>query len=520
MPPKVIGEKLKGRYQNSMHPRTASELNSIDVISEGRDYSRYTKAMTLLEKAAKSYGLIADGQQKAATLQNKHLSIAAEFSKRSLSESLRKQSHAADGNQRTGNGYIAALLPVFKQTYENAVPVLVQGDRYLYTVTDESSLQAFAYLLGAFTYNDTVVPVQFEVKRMANKQNSVYVVATIKETALTAALSPANAVNHAATQSTTGAAIMAARQGTEVLGDATTQPLTLSIQDVIANVNPEDTRILANLPSYMLTEEQQAGKREGLKEKGEYLYNKARAAGQDVNAPVKLTQERIDRAIRDYGGSGDYSRAYMAMISPTDFLSLTATDADRIRAEGRVLVAEELRAEQQTPFLQYDPETNEITGHEGRHRMAAMENSHVQETPVLLIPDGSEGRYSRQNVDSLTVSGQRYGARRAQGETTLHSLIPVNEKHRAELEAIFGGGEGWFRYSQRDGTLSDRQLLAQAFEGIVRTDADKTRLHEYKTRIEELDTATAQLKSLEAELSDLSSVDWAKELELPDSCKG
>lgn len=480
----------------------------------------YTQTMELLERAAKSYGLIADGQQKAATLQNKHLSIAAEFSKRSLSESLRKQSHAADGNHSTGNGYIAALLPVFKETYENAVPVLVQGDRYLYTVTDESSLQAFAYLLGAFTYNDTVVPVQFEVKRMANKQNSVYVVATIKETALTAALSPANAVNHAATQSSTGAAIMAARQGTEVLGDATTQPLTLSIQDVIANVNPEDTRILANLPSYMLTEEQQAGKREGLKEKGEYLYNKARAAGQDVNAPVKLTQERIDRAIRDYGGSGDYSRAYMAMISPTDFLSLTATDADRIRTEGRVLVAEELRAEQQTPFLQYDPETNEITGHEGRHRMAAMENSHVQETPVLLIPDGSEGRYSRQNVDSLTVSGQRYGARRAQGETTLHSLIPVNEKHRAELEASFGGGEGWFRYSQRDGTLSDRQLLAQAFEGIVRTDADKTRLREYKKRIEELDTATAQLKELEAQLSDLSSVDWAKGLELPDSCKG
>ena len=458
----------------------------------------YTKAMTLLEKAAKSYGLIADGQQKAATLQNKHLSIAAEFSKRSLSESLRKQSHAADGNQSTGNGYIAALLPVFKETYENAVPVLVQGDRYRHTVTEQSKVETFVYLLGAFEYGGSTVPVQFELKQLKGDGNRIYVVATIKE-----------------------AAIMAASfQDAEASRRATTQPLTLSIQDVIANVNPEDTRILANLPSYMLTEEQQAGKREGLKEKGEYLYNKARAAGQAADAPVKLTQERIDRAIRDYGGSGDYSRAYMAMISPTDFLSLTATDADRIRTEGRVLVAEELRAEKETPFLQYDPETNEITGHEGRHRMAAMENSHVQETPVLLIPDGSEGRYSRQNVDSLTVSGQRYGARRAQGETTLHSLIPVNEKHRAELEASFGGGEGWFRYSQRDGTLSDRQLLAQAFEGIVRTDADKTRLHEYKKRIEELDTATAQLKSLEAELSDLSSVDWAKELELPDSCKG
>ena len=446
----------------------------------------YTKAMTLLEKAAKSYGLIADGQQKAATLQNKHLSIAAEFSKRSLSESLRKQSHAADGNQSTGNGYIAALLPVFKETYENAVPVLVQGDRYRHTVTEQSKVETFVYLLGAFEYGGSTVPVQFELKQLKGDGNRIYVVATIKE-----------------------AAIMAASfQDAEASRRATTQPLTLSIQDVIANVNPEDTRILANLPSYMLTEEQQAGKREGLKEKGEYLYNKARAAGQDVNAPVKLTQERIDREIRYYGGSGDYSRAYMAMISPTDFLSLTATDANRIRAEGRVLVAEELRAEQQTPFLQYDPETNEITGHEGRHRMAAMENSHVQETPVLLIPDGSEGRYSRQSVDSLTVSGQRYGARKAQGETTLHSLIPVNEKHRAELEANFGGGEGWFRYSQRDGTLSDRQLLAQAFEGIVRTDADKTRLHEYKKRIEELDTATAQLKSLEAELAGQPGVKW------------
>lgn len=493
-------------------------MNSIDVISEGRDYSRYTKAMPLLEKAAKSYGLIADGQQKAATLQNKHLSIAAEFSKRSLSESLRKQSHAADGNQRTGNGYIAALLPVFKQTYENAVPVLVQGDRYLYTVTDESSLQAFAYLLGAFTYNDTVVPVQFELKKLAGNENKIYVVATIKDDALITARSTTRADSTATTSSFSDDGIITAPPANHANSTATPSSI-ISIEKVVQNVNTEETAILANLPSYMLTEEQQAGKREGLRNKGMYVKSKAEAAGKNASAPVKLTQERIDRAIRAYGGSGDYSRAYMAMISPTDFLSLTATDADRIRAEGRVLVAEELRAEQQTPFLQYDPETNEITGHEGRHRMAAMENSHVQETPVLLIPDGSEGRYSRQKVDSLTVSGQRYGARRAQGETTLHSLIPVNEKHRAELEASFGGGEGWFRYSQRDGTLSDRQLLAQAFEGIVRTDADKTRLHEYKTRIEELDTATAQLKSLEAELADLSSVDWAKGLELPDSCK-
>ena len=503
-----MGQSDGERYQwlRNTEIEAANAAYGPDALSAG-DISRISalqrsKAETVMRTMARRLGLINGEGTQAALLRNKHLTIEAQFSGQALHESLVKQKGSL--------GNIAALLPVFKQTYENAVPVLVQGDRYLHTVHENTNTEAFAYLLGAFTYNDAVVPVQFELKKLAGNENKIYVVATIKDDALITARSTTRADSTATTSSFSDDGIITAPPANHANSTATPSSI-ISIEDVVQNVNTEETAILANLPSYMLTEEQQAGKREGLRNKGMYVKSKAEAAGKNASAPVKLTQERIDRAIRDYGGSGDYSRAYMAMISPTDFLSLTATDADRIRAEGRVLVAEELRAEQQTPFLQYDPETNEITGHEGRHRMAAMENSHVQETPVLLIPDGSEGRYSRQNVDSLTVSGQRYGARRAQGETTLHSLIPVNEKHRAELEASFGGGEGWFRYSQRDGTLSDRQLLAQAFEGIVRTDADKTRLHEYKKRIEELDTATAQLKSLEAELSDLSSVDWAKD---------
>ena len=504
-----MGQSDGERYQwlRNTEIEAANAAYGPDALSAG-DISRInalkrSDAEGVMRKMARRLGLINGEGTQAALLRNKHLTIEAQFSGQALHESLVKQ--------KSSLGNIAALLPVFKQTYENAVPVLVQGDRYLYAVNEKTTVDSFAYLLGAFKYGEKIIPVQFELKQFAGEQeNRIYVVATIKDDALITAPEAKGSLSTATTSSFSDDGIITAPEARGSLSTATPSSI-ISIEDVVQNVNTEETAILANLPSYMLTEEQQAGKRRGLADKGGYLRHKAEGNGRNVAAPVKLTQERIDRAIRDYGGSGDYSRAYMAMISPTDFLSLTATDADRIRAEGRVLVAEELRAEQQTPFLQYDPETNEITGHEGRHRMAAMENSHVQETPVLLIPDGGEGRYSRQNVDSLTVSGQRYGARRAQGETTLHSLIPVNEKHRAELEANFGGGEGWFRYSQRDGTLSDRQLLAQAFEGIVRTDADKTRLHEYKKRIEELDTATAQLKSLEAELSDLSSVDWAKD---------
>jgi hypothetical protein len=437
-----------------------------------------SKAETYMRTMARRLGLISGEGTEAATLENDYLTITATFSNQGLHESVVKQ--------KSSLGNLAALLPVLKETYRTAVPVLVQGDRYRYAVSDDSNVNAFVYLLGAFKYGETLVPVQFEVKMLNGDGNRLYVVATIKDDALNTA-PPAKYANSTATTSS-----------------------TVSVQEIVRNVKADETRILANLPSYMLTEEQREGKREGLRNKGMYVKSKAEAAGRNTSAPVKLTQERIDSAIKYYGGSGDYSKAYMAMISPSDFLSLTTTNADMIRTDSRAMVAEEMR-ETDTPFLQYDPETNEITGHEGRHRMAAMETSRVQETPVLLIPDGSKGRYNRQALDSLTVTGQTFGTGTAQGRVTVKSLIPVNEKHRAELEANFGEGETWFRYSNRDGTQSNRQLLAQAFESVVQNDADRRRLREYQSRIAELDTKTAELKALEAELSDLSQVDWTEE---------
>lgn len=75
-------------------------------------------------------------------LKNKHMNILAQFSKKSLHESLNKQ-NGAYGNMR-------ALMAVLRENYENAVPVLVQGDRYLHTVYDDSNVEAYAYLLGGF----------------------------------------------------------------------------------------------------------------------------------------------------------------------------------------------------------------------------------------------------------------------------------------------------------------------------------------------------------------------------------
>jgi hypothetical protein len=98
---------------------------------------------------------------------------------------------------------MAALMPVFEETYKNAVPVLVQGNRYLYTAQDESRTEGFMYLLGGFRYNESVIPVQFELKQNVNAdENSIYVVATIKKDAITV-LETANAASRATAPSST-----------------------------------------------------------------------------------------------------------------------------------------------------------------------------------------------------------------------------------------------------------------------------------------------------------------------------
>ena len=50
--------------------------------------------------------------------------------------------------------------------------------------------------------------------------------------------------------------------------------------------------------------------------------------------------------------------------------------------------------------------------------------------------------------------------------------------------------------------LSDRQLLAQAYEGLAKTEYEKKKLEEYKGLIAQLDTDTAELARLRKQIHD------------------
>ena len=88
-----------------------------------------------------------------------------------------------------------------------------------------------------------------------------------------------------------------------------------------------ETNILANIPAGFLTDEQKAGKREGLKQKGKYLADKAKRKGNTNTDTVNVTEERLDRLITTYGtknADSDYSDACMAYIDPADPLTQSA----------------------------------------------------------------------------------------------------------------------------------------------------------------------------------------------------
>ena len=362
---------------------------------------------------------------------------------------------------------LAALMPVFKKTYENAVPVLVQGNRYLYTASKETDTDTFMYLLGGYRHNGDTVPVQFEVKRNSKQDdNTLYVVATIKKDAIKV-LEPASATPRA------------------------TAPFSISIEDLIGNVKEEEGKIVANLPWQFLTEEQKKTKRDEQRHKGGAIREKAQLPkyGKNPDAPVTMTAERIDREIQNSGAKfqPDYALRYMAYIDPADFLSLTTANREQIENESRVLVASEMRDERQTPVLYYDQETGQVTSQEGRHSMMALMNAGVHQVAILVEPD-TKGKNSRSTIPTLELIGRSFGDVSAPGAVTLENLIPVNEKHRQELIDTYGESDNWFQYSTRDTEYkTNRQLLGEALLTIAANESERQMLESYQDIAAKLD---------------------------------
>ena len=183
---------------------------------------------------------------------------------------------------------------------------------------------------------------------------------------------------------------------------------------------------------------------------------------------ASMTKARIDSLIEDSGAGNrtDYAQAWITSINPTDFLNMTLSEKgqnreyfDKMPGDYGSTVdeydyIEGLKKEtRQTPFLAIDYESGDVVGHEGRHRMRALEKEGITNVEICVQFRDSDGRLIKTlngygkpltTIDSLEIFNQR-GTGQA---STIFNIIPLNSAHSEEIFASYGQDDAKIVFSE------------------------------------------------------------------------
>lgn len=129
------------------------------------------------------------------------------------------------------------------------------------------------------------------------------------------------------------------------------------------------------------------------------------------NATALLKESTIDTYLRDYAAksSSNYAQAYIAYMTPSDFLELTTSGvASRLAIERESIKLQENKFAEVTLYqpiqLIINHKTGKVESHEGRHRMVALMNEGIYDVPVLLFD--SSNKYDKDILNNLELKGQ------------------------------------------------------------------------------------------------------------------
>lgn len=184
------------------------------------------------------------------------------------------------------------------------------------------------------------------------------------------------------------------------------------------------------------------------------------------NGYASMTDDRIDGLIEDSsaGNRTDYAQKWITSISPKDFLEMTLKKESQDREafdqrpgdygetvnDGNYLTY--LKSEtRQTPYLMVDVKTGDVVGHEGRHRMRALEKAGVEKVDIA-VEFYDDGRLVKElngygneltTIPSLDIHNQ-YGTNQS---TKIENIIPLNRANRENVFASYGSQDADLRYS-------------------------------------------------------------------------
>ena len=172
-----------------------------------------------------------------------------------------------------------------------------------------------------------------------------------------------------------------------------------------------------------------------------------------VNRRAIVSEETLDQWLKDYAASNpEYAQAYIAYISPEKFLNLTTSGAAsryaiRQQSEGLTLPSVMDYSREQPIQLRINTETGKVEGHEGRHRMVALNRAGVEEVPVLLFD--SSNKYGKQPMDSIQLIQQDFNNRENTGTEIVRDLEPLSTGNRDTVRDKFSKKDVYERMNEK-----------------------------------------------------------------------
>ena len=207
------------------------------------------------------------------------------------------------------------------------------------------------------------------------------------------------------------------------------------------------------------------------------------------------TDDRVKSLLNQYSyistGREKDAKAYAAYIRPEDFLNATATKEYRkqLESEKEPLDAEKLASESQEIYLEIKEDEDgvyQIVGHEGRHRMMALQDAGVSAVPVTLVMRPYGAVKNAEVVEEPYFKPQVFEGKKAVKGFSAMEMIPISWDQRENLKDTFGG-EGKVKFSLREGP---RMNLRDQTDPATRARIDQTTTpREEKTFIQRITEA-------------------------------
>ena len=242
----------------------------------------------------------------------------------------------------------------------------------------------------------------------------------------------------------------------------------------------------------------------------EVIHNlKIRAMGSRYRKGVyaSYSAERIERELRASSATKmDYAKSYIAWVEPLDFLYATTISQDnraQIEKEAGELDLERLRKQTQPIHLTVDFETGKIVGHEGRHRMIALYKAGVEKVAVIFDA-WNDDRYNTKPVDMMRIGGQDFDKYHGGIDFYAHDMLPLSKRYADAAKKLFSEVDGSLRFStQQTDNITNRDMLANAFEWVVQNSKEYEMLQEYRENIGKLNELDAKLSELNSEIREI-----------------